>query len=146
MFVSMALSASTAQPQDCTKANWLWLKTYTHGFTHRHTQSYCIPTECLYRTPTHTHTHSCFFRSFFFFLPLLTLVVTLTFVPVCLYIYVKLEVVEIALDQCGPSTERKIALIDKNHDLYLTCVRHIEREPKVCKIGKNERRDIEPSL
>lgn len=47
----------------------------------------------------------------------------------------KLEVVEIALDQCGPSTERKIALIDKNRDLYLTSVRHLGREPKICKMG-----------
>ncbi|KAG8001959.1 Intraflagellar transport protein 80-like protein [Nibea albiflora] len=47
----------------------------------------------------------------------------------------KLEVVEIALDQCGPSTERKIALIDKNRDLYLTPARHLGREPKICKIG-----------
>ncbi|XP_026225134.1 intraflagellar transport protein 80 homolog [Anabas testudineus] len=47
----------------------------------------------------------------------------------------KLEVVEIALDQCGPSTERKIALIDKNRDLYLTSVRNLGREPKICKIG-----------
>ncbi|XP_039985978.1 intraflagellar transport protein 80 homolog [Xiphias gladius] len=47
----------------------------------------------------------------------------------------KLEVVEIALDQCGPSTERKIAIIDKNRDLYLTSVRHLGRVPKICKIG-----------
>ncbi|KAM7413006.1 hypothetical protein PAMA_020407 [Pampus argenteus] len=47
----------------------------------------------------------------------------------------KLEVVEVALDQCGPATERKIALIDKNRDLYLTSVRHLGREPKICKIG-----------
>uniref|UniRef100_A0A671U1G4 Intraflagellar transport 80 homolog (Chlamydomonas) n=1 Tax=Sparus aurata TaxID=8175 RepID=A0A671U1G4_SPAAU len=47
----------------------------------------------------------------------------------------KLEVVEVALDQCGPSNERKIALIDKNRDLYLTSVRHLGREPKICKIG-----------
>ncbi|XP_077396712.1 intraflagellar transport protein 80 homolog isoform X2 [Festucalex cinctus] len=47
----------------------------------------------------------------------------------------KLEVVEVALDQCGPSTERKIALIDKNRDLYLTSVRYLGREPKICKIG-----------
>uniref|UniRef100_A0A4W6C2E8 Intraflagellar transport 80 homolog (Chlamydomonas) n=1 Tax=Lates calcarifer TaxID=8187 RepID=A0A4W6C2E8_LATCA len=45
------------------------------------------------------------------------------------------QVVEIALDQCGPSTERKIALVDKNRDLYLTSVRHLGREPKICKIG-----------
>uniref|UniRef100_A0A8C4GIU6 Intraflagellar transport 80 homolog (Chlamydomonas) n=1 Tax=Dicentrarchus labrax TaxID=13489 RepID=A0A8C4GIU6_DICLA len=47
----------------------------------------------------------------------------------------KLEVVEVALDQSGPSNERKIALIDKNRDLYLTSVRHLGREPKICKIG-----------
>ncbi|XP_071377336.1 intraflagellar transport protein 80 homolog [Centroberyx affinis] len=47
----------------------------------------------------------------------------------------KLEVVEIALDQCGPSNERKIALIDKNRDLYLTSVRRLGREHKICKIG-----------
>lgn len=50
---------------------------------------------------------------------------------------------EIALDQCGPSTERKIAFIDKNRDLYLAFVRHLSQEPKICKIGKNEgRREI----
>ncbi|XP_076590790.1 intraflagellar transport protein 80 homolog isoform X2 [Chaetodon auriga] len=47
----------------------------------------------------------------------------------------KLEVVEVALDQCGPSTERKIALIDKNRDLYLASMRHLGRGPKICKIG-----------
>ncbi|XP_008307942.1 intraflagellar transport protein 80 homolog [Cynoglossus semilaevis] len=47
----------------------------------------------------------------------------------------KMEVVDIALDQCGPSTERKIALVDKNHDLYITSVRHLGREAKICKIG-----------
>ncbi|CAJ1065331.1 intraflagellar transport protein 80 homolog [Xyrichtys novacula] len=47
----------------------------------------------------------------------------------------KLEVVEVALDHCGPSNERKIALVDKNRDLYLTSVRHLGREPKICKIG-----------
>lgn len=47
----------------------------------------------------------------------------------------KLEVVEIALDQCGPSNERKIALIDKNRDLYLTSLRHLGREPRIFKIG-----------
>uniref|UniRef100_A0A672FX45 Uncharacterized protein n=1 Tax=Salarias fasciatus TaxID=181472 RepID=A0A672FX45_SALFA len=46
-----------------------------------------------------------------------------------------LDVVEIALDQSGPSADRKIALIDKNRDLYLTSVRHLGREPKICKIG-----------
>uniref|UniRef100_A0A673BIA5 Uncharacterized protein n=1 Tax=Sphaeramia orbicularis TaxID=375764 RepID=A0A673BIA5_9TELE len=47
----------------------------------------------------------------------------------------RLEVVEIALDQRGLSNERKIALIDKNRDLYLTSVRYPGREPKICKIG-----------
>ncbi|XP_038162299.1 intraflagellar transport protein 80 homolog [Cyprinodon tularosa] len=47
----------------------------------------------------------------------------------------KLEVSELALDQCGPSTERKIALIDKNRDLYLTFVHHLGKDPKICKIG-----------
>ncbi|XP_008424046.1 intraflagellar transport protein 80 homolog [Poecilia reticulata] len=47
----------------------------------------------------------------------------------------KLEVLEVALDQCGPSSERKISLIDKNHDLYLTSVHHLGKEPKICKIG-----------
>ncbi|XP_041850740.1 intraflagellar transport protein 80 homolog [Melanotaenia boesemani] len=47
----------------------------------------------------------------------------------------KLEVMEMALDQCGPSIERKVALIDKNRDLYLTSVHHLGREPKICKIG-----------
>ncbi|CAL8375185.1 unnamed protein product [Gadus morhua 'NCC'] len=47
----------------------------------------------------------------------------------------KLEVVEIALDQGGPASERKIALIDKNRDLYLSPVRRLGREPCICKIG-----------
>lgn len=47
----------------------------------------------------------------------------------------KLEVAEVALDQCGPSAERKIALVDKNRDLYLTSVHHLGREAKICKIG-----------
>uniref|UniRef100_A0A667YLZ0 Intraflagellar transport 80 homolog (Chlamydomonas) n=1 Tax=Myripristis murdjan TaxID=586833 RepID=A0A667YLZ0_9TELE len=47
----------------------------------------------------------------------------------------KREVLEIALDQCSPSSERKIALIDKNRDLYLTYVHRHGREHKVCKIG-----------
>ncbi|KAK7882659.1 hypothetical protein WMY93_028833 [Mugilogobius chulae] len=46
----------------------------------------------------------------------------------------KMEVIDVALDQCGPLNERKIALIDKNRDLYLTSVHH-GRQPKICKIG-----------
>lgn len=33
------------------------------------------------------------------------------------------EVLEVALDQCGLPNERKLAIIDKNNDLYLTMVR-----------------------
>lgn len=47
----------------------------------------------------------------------------------------KMEVVDIALDQCGLSNERKIAFIDKNRDLYLTSIHHPGREPNICKIG-----------
>ncbi|KAJ8256291.1 hypothetical protein COCON_G00184430 [Conger conger] len=47
----------------------------------------------------------------------------------------KMEVVEIALDQCGTVNERKIALIDRNRDLYLTSVRRFGREEKANKIG-----------
>ncbi|XP_018588159.2 intraflagellar transport protein 80 homolog isoform X1 [Scleropages formosus] len=47
----------------------------------------------------------------------------------------KLEVMEIALDQCGVAADRKIALIDKNRDLYLTSVRRFSREPIISKIG-----------
>uniref|UniRef100_A0A8C7L7T0 Intraflagellar transport 80 homolog (Chlamydomonas) n=1 Tax=Oncorhynchus kisutch TaxID=8019 RepID=A0A8C7L7T0_ONCKI len=41
----------------------------------------------------------------------------------------------IALDQCGPSSDRKIAVIDKNRDLYLTAVHRLYREHNICKIG-----------
>ncbi|GAA6073088.1 intraflagellar transport protein 80 homolog, partial [Tachysurus ichikawai] len=41
----------------------------------------------------------------------------------------------IALDQCGASNDRKIALIDKNNDLYLTSVRRLGREQSMHKIG-----------
>ncbi|XP_034024184.1 intraflagellar transport protein 80 homolog [Thalassophryne amazonica] len=47
----------------------------------------------------------------------------------------KVEVIEIALDQCGSLSERKIALIDKNRDLYITFVQQLRRDPKICKIG-----------
>ncbi|XP_036393390.1 intraflagellar transport protein 80 homolog isoform X1 [Megalops cyprinoides] len=47
----------------------------------------------------------------------------------------KMEVVEIALDQCGMAADRKIALIDKNRDLYLTSVRRFGRDHKINKIG-----------
>lgn len=47
----------------------------------------------------------------------------------------KMEVVDIALDQCGPLKDRKIAFIDKNRDLYLTSVQYSGKENKICKIG-----------
>ncbi|XP_062598363.1 intraflagellar transport protein 80 homolog [Saccostrea cucullata] len=47
----------------------------------------------------------------------------------------KLEVMEIALDQCGPATERRLAIIDKNRDLYLTSVRVFGTERKSNKLG-----------
>ncbi|OWF41163.1 intraflagellar transport protein 80 homolog [Mizuhopecten yessoensis] len=47
----------------------------------------------------------------------------------------KLDVMEIALDQCGPATERRLAIIDKNRDLYLTPVRVFGTERKSYKLG-----------
>lgn len=47
-----------------------------------------------------------------------------------------MEVMEIALDQCGASNDRKIALIDKNNDLYLTSARRLGREQRMHKIGE----------
>ncbi|KAG8180211.1 hypothetical protein JTE90_016488 [Oedothorax gibbosus] len=35
----------------------------------------------------------------------------------------KMEVLEVALDQCGPSSNRKLAFVDKNKDLYILHVR-----------------------
>ncbi|XP_055502337.1 intraflagellar transport protein 80 homolog [Leucoraja erinacea] len=47
----------------------------------------------------------------------------------------KMEVMEIALDQFGSPNERKIAIIDKNRDLYITSVRRFGKEQKIIKIG-----------
>ncbi|XP_076095976.1 intraflagellar transport protein 80 homolog [Mytilus galloprovincialis] len=47
----------------------------------------------------------------------------------------KLEVMEIALDQCGPATERRLAIVDKNRDLYVTSVRVFGGERKTHKLG-----------
>lgn len=46
------------------------------------------------------------------------------------------EIVEIALDQKGLTSERKIAFIDKNRDLYITSVKRFGKEQKIVKIGK----------
>ncbi|KAM6326119.1 intraflagellar transport protein 80 homolog [Podargus strigoides] len=45
------------------------------------------------------------------------------------------EIVEIALDQKGLTSERKIAFIDKNRDLYITSVKRFGKEQKIVKIG-----------
>ncbi|XP_050164350.1 intraflagellar transport protein 80 homolog isoform X2 [Myiozetetes cayanensis] len=47
----------------------------------------------------------------------------------------KTEIVEIALDQKGLTSERKIAFIDKNRDLYITSVKRFGKEQKIVKIG-----------
>ncbi|XP_038671101.1 intraflagellar transport protein 80 homolog isoform X3 [Scyliorhinus canicula] len=47
----------------------------------------------------------------------------------------KIEVMEVALDQFGSPSERKIAIIDKNRDLYITSVRRFGKEQKIIKIG-----------
>ena len=41
----------------------------------------------------------------------------------------KQEVVEIALEQTGTTNERKLAIIDKNVDLYLVSVRKLSSTP-----------------
>ena len=43
---------------------------------------------------------------------------------------------EISLDQCGTSGERRLAIIDKNRDLYLTSVRVFGQDRKTVKLGK----------
>ncbi|XP_048460218.1 intraflagellar transport protein 80 homolog isoform X2 [Rhincodon typus] len=47
----------------------------------------------------------------------------------------KIEVLEVALDQFGSANERKIAIIDKNRDLYIASVRRFGKEQKIIKIG-----------
>lgn len=47
----------------------------------------------------------------------------------------KLEVMEISLDQCGTAGERRLAIIDKNRDLYLTSVRVFGTDRKTVKLG-----------
>ncbi|XP_066266233.1 intraflagellar transport protein 80 homolog [Branchiostoma lanceolatum] len=47
----------------------------------------------------------------------------------------KMEVMEVALDQCGPAPERRLALVDKNRDLYLAQVRAVGGARKVIKLG-----------
>ncbi|XP_050395102.1 intraflagellar transport protein 80 homolog [Patella vulgata] len=47
----------------------------------------------------------------------------------------KLEVIEVALDQCGPTGERRLAIIDRNRDLHMTSVRVFGAERKSVKLG-----------
>ncbi|XP_072035269.1 intraflagellar transport protein 80 homolog [Amphiura filiformis] len=47
----------------------------------------------------------------------------------------KLDVLEVSLDCCGPASERRLALVDKNRDLYLTNVRTFGKPPKIVKLG-----------
>ena len=49
--------------------------------------------------------------------------------------FLQLEVMEISLDQCGTSGERRLAIIDKNRDLYLTSVRVFGQDRKTVKLG-----------
>lgn len=46
-----------------------------------------------------------------------------------------LEVMEIALSQCGQVSGRQLAIIDKNRDLYLTPVKHIGPAERLVKLG-----------
>lgn len=46
------------------------------------------------------------------------------------------EIVEIALDQKGLTSERKIAFIDRNRDLFITSVKRFGKEQKIVKIGE----------
>ncbi|KAJ8030563.1 Intraflagellar transport protein 80-like [Holothuria leucospilota] len=47
----------------------------------------------------------------------------------------KMEIVEVHLDQCGPPAERRLAIIDKNRDLYLSTVRNFGKPAKIVKLG-----------
>ncbi|CAN7997549.1 unnamed protein product [Ixodes pacificus] len=46
----------------------------------------------------------------------------------------KLEVTEVGIDQCGPSIQRKLAVLDKNKDLYLVSLRN-EKNVDSVKLG-----------
>ena len=47
-----------------------------------------------------------------------------------------MEVMEIGLNMCGPASNRQLAIIDKNRDLYLTPIRHFGAAAKLVKLGK----------
>lgn len=50
----------------------------------------------------------------------------------CLY---QVEVMDIGLDQCGITAERRISLIDKNRDLFLTSVRVFGAERRIIRLS-----------
>ena len=50
----------------------------------------------------------------------------------------QMEVSEIALDKTGSPTERRLAIIDKNRDLYLTQCRIYGAARKTVKLGQFE--------
>jgi len=47
----------------------------------------------------------------------------------------QMDVMEVALDQCGTAGERRLAIIDKNRDLHLTSVRVFGTDRKTVKLG-----------
>ena len=46
-----------------------------------------------------------------------------------------MEVMEVALDKTGSAVERRLAIVDKNRDLYLTQVRVYGAARKTVKLG-----------
>ena len=48
-----------------------------------------------------------------------------------------MEVMEVALDQSGPASERRLAFVDKNRDLYLTQVRVYGSARKTVKLSES---------
>lgn len=46
-----------------------------------------------------------------------------------------MEVIDIALSQCGPTSDRQVAIIDKNRDMYLAPVKHIGAAGKFVRLG-----------
>lgn len=48
------------------------------------------------------------------------------------------EIIEIAIDQCGPSNERKLAFIDKNNDVFLSSVKSFGPGQRIVKLGKTK--------
>ena len=53
------------------------------------------------------------------------------------FLFCQMEVQEIALDKCGSQSERRLCVIDKNRDLYLTQCRVYGSDRKTVKLGTN---------